>query len=39
MTTPNTGEILLDVQGLRKYFPITKGIFRRTVGHVKAVEM
>src|SRR5690554_7606331 len=38
MTTPNAGEILLDVQGLRKYFPITKGIFRRTVGHVKAVE-
>ena len=38
MTTPNTGEILLDVQGLRKYFPITKGIFRRTVGYVKAVE-
>ncbi len=38
MTIPNTGEILLDVQGLRKYFPITKGIFRRTVGHVKAVE-
>ncbi len=38
MTTPKTEEILLDVQGLRKYFPITKGIFRRTVGHVKAVE-
>ncbi|HAN94980.1 MAG TPA: peptide ABC transporter substrate-binding protein, partial [Firmicutes bacterium] len=38
MTTANTGEILLDVQGLRKYFPITKGIFRRTVGYVKAVE-
>jgi len=38
MNTPNTEEILLDVQGLRKYFPITKGIFRRTVGHVKAVE-
>ncbi len=38
MTTANSGEILLDVQHLRKYFPITKGIFRRTVGHVKAVE-
>ena len=38
MTTPNREEILLDVQGLQKYFPITKGIFRRTVGHVKAVE-
>ncbi len=32
------GEILLDVQDLTKYFPITKGLFRRTVGHVKAVD-
>lgn len=38
MTTPNTEEILLDVQGLRKHFPITKGLFRRTVGQVKAVD-
>ena len=30
--------ILLDVKGLVKYFPVRKGVFRRTVGHVKAVD-
>jgi len=30
--------ILLDVRGLKKYFPIHKGLFRRVVGHVKAVD-
>ena len=30
--------ILLDVSGLKKYYPITKGILRRTVGYVKAVD-
>lgn len=29
---------LLEVKNLRKYFPIRKGILRRTVGHVKAVD-
>ncbi len=29
---------LLDVQGLKKYFPIEKGFLRRVVGHVKAVD-
>jgi peptide/nickel transport system ATP-binding protein len=29
---------LLEVQGLKKYFPITKGLLRRTVGQVKAVD-
>ncbi len=32
------GDILLDVRGLKKYFPIQRGILRRTVGYVKAVD-
>ena len=30
--------VLLKVEGLTKHFPITKGIFRRQVGAVKAVD-
>ncbi len=30
--------VLLDVAGLKKYFPIRQGLFRRVVGHVKAVD-
>jgi peptide/nickel transport system ATP-binding protein len=33
MTAP-----LLDVRGLRKFFPIAKGLFRRVTGHVRAVD-
>src|SRR5215469_10609587 len=29
---------LLDVRELRKYFPISRGFFRRVVGHVRAVD-
>ena len=29
---------LLEVRGLRKYFPIAKGLLRRVVGHVRAVD-
>ena len=29
---------LIDVQNLRKFFPIKKGILRRTIGHVHAVD-
>ena len=29
---------LLEVRNLKKYFPITRGIFRRVVGQVRAVD-
>ncbi len=32
------GEPLLEVKGLKVWFPIKKGILRRTVDHVKAVD-
>ncbi|QOY37409.1 ABC transporter ATP-binding protein [Anaerobacillus isosaccharinicus] len=31
-------DILLEVKGLKKYFPIKSGILQKTVGHVKAVD-
>lgn len=31
-------ERLLEVQNLKKYFPIRSGIFHRTIGHVRAVD-
>jgi oligopeptide transport system ATP-binding protein len=31
-------DVLLEVKGLKKYFPLTKGIFSRVYGHVKAVD-
>ncbi|MCE5170875.1 ABC transporter ATP-binding protein [Paenibacillus profundus] len=31
-------EPLLEVNHLKKYFPITSGLFNRTIGHVKAVD-
>ena len=34
----SNGNIILDVKGLKKYFPIQAGILRRTVGYVKAVD-
>ncbi len=34
----NSSDVLLRVEGLRKYFPIKKGLFKRVVGHVKAVD-
>jgi len=30
--------ILLEVKNLKKYFPVHKGILRRVVAHVKAVD-
>ncbi len=32
------GEPVLDVQDLQVWFPIKSGVFRRTTGHVKAVD-
>ncbi|MFN8522967.1 MAG: oligopeptide/dipeptide ABC transporter ATP-binding protein [Chloroflexota bacterium] len=31
-------EPLLRVSGLRKFFPIQRGVFKRTIGHVRAVD-
>jgi peptide/nickel transport system ATP-binding protein len=36
--TTVSDQYLLEVRGLKKYFPIEKGFFRRVVGHVKAVD-
>lgn len=32
------GKTILQVKNLKKHFPIQRGLFRRTVGHVKAVD-
>jgi len=34
----STNNHLLEVKGLKKYFPIQKGLLRKTVGYVKAVD-
>jgi oligopeptide/dipeptide ABC transporter ATP-binding protein len=33
-----TDDALLEVSGLTKHFPVTRGIFGRVVGHVRAVD-
>src|SRR5258706_5997253 len=41
MTNGCTGprkSVLLDVKGLKKYFPIRRGLLQKTVGLVKAVD-
>ncbi len=38
MQNPHDLKPMLRVEGVRKYFPIEKGLFRRVVGHVKAVD-
>ncbi len=35
---PAMNNVLLKVQGLKKYFPVRKGVFRRVAAHVKAVD-
>jgi oligopeptide transport system ATP-binding protein len=34
----NGKEVLIRIEGLKKYFPITRGVFQRHVGDVKAVD-
>jgi peptide/nickel transport system ATP-binding protein len=36
--TNTAKNVLLDVRNLKKYFPITKGLFARVQGHVRAVD-
>ena len=31
-------KVLIEVRDLKKYFPIRRGVLRRTVGHIKAVD-
>ena len=33
-----TKEVLLEVRDLKRYFPIRRGLFRRQVGAIKAVD-
>jgi len=35
---PAAGALLLEVRDLKVHFPVRRGVFRRTVGHVKAVD-
>ena len=32
-------EAVLEIKNLTKHFPVKKGLFRRTVGYVKAVDL
>lgn len=35
---PDEKKVLLSLQNIKTYFPIKKGVFKHTVGHVKAVD-
>ena len=36
--TRTESSVLLDVKGLKKYFPIRRGLLQKTIGYVKAVD-
>src|SRR5262249_40560352 len=36
--TPLSADALLEIRGLRAYFPIRSGVLRRVTGHVRAVD-
>jgi peptide/nickel transport system ATP-binding protein len=38
VNTTSNGQKLLDVNNLKKYFPIKKGFLKKTVGYVRAVD-
>ncbi|MGD2059567.1 MAG: dipeptide ABC transporter ATP-binding protein [Acidimicrobiia bacterium] len=38
VVAPPNGEVLVSVKDLKKHFPIMKGVFRRQVGAVRAVD-
>ncbi len=38
VVVPSNGEVLVSVKDLKKHFPIMKGVFRRQVGAVRAVD-
>ena len=35
---PETKDVLIKVRNLKTYYPVKQGVFKRTVGHVKAVD-
>ena len=37
-STNNDSELLIEVKNLKKYFPIQRGFWSRTTGHIKALE-
>jgi hypothetical protein len=34
----DTNDYLLTVENLKTYFPVRKGLMRRTIGHIRAVN-
>ncbi|MDQ0257804.1 peptide/nickel transport system ATP-binding protein/oligopeptide transport system ATP-binding protein [Evansella vedderi] len=36
--TQDKSDVLLEVEGLKKYFPVKAGLLQKTVGHIKAVD-